>query len=519
LEDYTRRLKALETELLRRPELSYAYRQRVARLIVELTDGEPSDPDHLAQIEQLERELMVYADSRRRSGGNGAADSHAPAEGLVGESSQPRLATVADVMSWIDSQTAGRVTVIGGLGQHIAGRLAATRQPRHVDYRFVYPAPAGFNHLGSEDVSASHLRMFREGEFKTLLEWRKALDTAGGSESLVVQPYISQEVAETCIVMLEPDHGPARIAYWSEGLLASLTVANREAAMPATVVTAGSALFDGFRSLVERIVSSASAYHQHELVVKCADSDRLLAPDGYPKPTRKLFCRFDVPSRVAEEEADELEGVPVALVALHAPYRGHRGLWLQTRDRRNSRDGFGTLSLMSTRLYASDLLAGLNDGTRGEPISLSRDSGYSPTSADDATGLLYDRLARAYDERPDGAVKFPVPLAAFRRAARRECYSTLGLDIGEGRLVHHPLQDGDDVVYLRTPPIMVELFSVRLSWEHDGLHQIEERRPFAELVPVRWPNDIDDLPDDRLNGFLRKNRREQFFRGIIDGLT
>jgi hypothetical protein len=182
--------------------------------------------------------------------------------------------------------------------------------------------------------------------------------------------------------------------------------------------------------------------------------------------------------------------VPVAVIAVCAPTAHGPAVLLKRRTEWNSREDFGTLSLVSERVLEEDFPEIISD-------SLSDND-------DRALDELWLRIGSPRD--------FEVPEQVFRRAAQRELFMSCGLDISGDRLELHGTclldREGEDTF------LGFYVYTVQLarSAAFDELTHAMAWNSDLELVPVSRLYDAANRP--RLNRLLRRRDswlREQVF--------
>jgi hypothetical protein len=107
---------------------------------------------------------------------------------------------------------------------------------------------------------------------------------------------------------------------------------------------------------------------------------------------------------------------PVAVVALYAESARGPGLLLKHRTNSNSRNDFGTLSLLSERVMEEDLALAVSHGV----------------PAGTAEGDVLDHWWKTLDK----PTRIEVPLEAFVAAGQREVFAAAGLDIASDRFAY-----------------------------------------------------------------------------------
>ena len=239
--------------------------------------------------------------------------------------------------------------------------------------------------------------------------------------------------------------------------------------------------------------------HQSEVI---KSHIRKLASAAKPLVSRALLCELD-PSHPSGPEGDEFvplisalnrydsprpagAATPVSVVVMLAPTAHGQAVLLKRRTRWNSREDFGTLSLVSERLLEEDFSEAL-----APPLS---------TSDEKALDELWLRMGRP---RP-----FAIPEEVFRHAAQRELFMSCGLDIASNRMVLQGTclldREGTDE-YIGFYVYTVEL---QRSSSRDEVGHALAWNPDLELVPVSELYSAAYHP--RLNRLLR--RRDNWLR-------
>lgn len=478
--------------------------EELEHLKVALLTGQFSDSSAAAAAIQTLSELYIPSPGGWNPGQRRASDAGV------------RVASIAAIVDRAVQHKSGSLTIVGGLGQHFAGNLARSMADRDVHYRFVFPSSA-VEFMGGHSAEPAHLRMRREGEFKTLTEWQKGISLQDGSSAspsvpsgIAIDCYVSDSLDNSCFIHFSAPGEPDLVAYWPEGIAARL---NDDGECFAVVVDESSPAFRPVQHQVESILRDCRPYVQHEIVATATPFEPV-APPGYPgELTRKLVSRLGEPGSGAEND----DGLAVALGVLYAVGPQCR-IFLQHRTRANSRDSFDRRALVSTRLYASDLLSTFSNEDGESLVSLRPEPIEKIQTSTEATRLLYDRTHDHYGAMDPGRPKLPIPLEAFRRAIRRECYSSLGLELAVNRVVHIPLPDRLTTVRTSERTIYAEVFAVRLLGNEAEVDRMRIARPFADIRPYRWPDDVIALEDGEVAGFLAARRTSPEFRACVDSL-
>jgi hypothetical protein len=325
----------------------------------------------------------------------------------------------------------------------------------------------------------------RDGTVKHLIERKKQ---SGG-----IRVLISRDLPQACAVHNRPD-GTTRVYWWTEPSVfegSSLPWSTVVVSAAGTCPVVGNQI----ASYVGAVVQTSEEYVVRDVL---ADIDEA-AIDASGERTNVRFRGFFADVQPQDQAG---HGMPVVLILLHGTVGMDRKFFLQRRTELNSTDSFDMLSLVSGRLVEQDLLDSL-------PGKMVVNPNQSP---DDAAGRI--GKAMAGDPR--------IPLEAFRRAALRECYASLGLHVAPERLRHHSLPPQLMEVY-KSPPIFPQLFDLELirSWDdgstEDELARIRERRPHVGVESFTWP-EILKLDTTRLNGFLRR-ARDDYLDDLIKQLA
>jgi hypothetical protein len=180
--------------------------------------------------------------------------------------------------------------------------------------------------------------------------------------------------------------------------------------------------------------------------------------------------------------------LPVAVVAVCTRTPQGPAVLLKYRSEQNSRDDFGTLSLISERVLAEDfssLMTGPLDPDHGRALD--------------------DLWLRAGQPTP-----FEVPESAFRSAAQRELFLTCGLDIREDRLDLR----GSCLLDREGEDIFLGFLVFRLDIDRSPVDELSHARrwnPDLDIVPLSRLYDNDMEP--RLNRLLR--RRKNWLRSTV----
>jgi hypothetical protein len=188
-----------------------------------------------------------------------------------------------------------------------------------------------------------------------------------------------------------------------------------------------------------------------------------------------VISRISPYGRLAEGDVE-----PIAVVAVRANTAVGPCVLLKERTPRNSRDDFGTLSLISERILVEDL-------------------------SELVRGPLHPNQDRALDElwiRAGQPKKFEIPERTFRKAAQRELFLTCGLDVHEDRL----RLTGDCILEREDQHTFLGFFVYRLdlirSSSNDELKAAQAWNSDLTLVSIRDLYGRQYRP--RLNRLLRR---------------
>lgn len=410
--------------------------------------------------------------------------------------------------TWIDQPCDGQVTVVGGHDYDLARCLTQSLNKSGVA-RYLFPSTRVLSN-GQNDAYAPALRMIRETELAVLTGWARTVrdHLDGSDQTLQLRTFISEDIGGFTLVAFEHSNRtgswiailPERVG--PRGALdRSLTIG---AAFPEN-----SPSFETLKVFMEGLVRRADSYLVYDVFAKTCAAPSVVTTEDYPDPSRKLYQRLDSQPSDWSQDLAEPEGIPVSLVMLYRTWFGSRALLLHRRGPEKT-DAVGQLSLVSNTVNVMDVLAGFAD-----QVKLRDSLGLFPKQEGLASEILHDRLVERYPDRPRSMRKFPIPLAAFRRAASRECLSTLGLVVPPEAFTHHELAVSQTAVTTKSPPVLVEVFSARINAE--DFTSIGRERPHAS-VEFCTMSQIEDA-DRELNGFLDKSLKEGFLHELLDGLS
>jgi hypothetical protein len=226
----------------------------------------------------------------------------------------------------------------------------------------------------------------------------------------------------------------------------------------------------------------------------------LLVTQATPMLPRELLCRLDAGGEELKITGNEFRPIitqlhisgrlrpsnvvePVAIVVVCASTARGPIVLLKRRSERNSRDDFGTLSLISERVMEEDLI----------------DLIAGPFDVDES---------RALDElwlRAGKPAEFEIPESAFRSAAQRELFLRCGLDVSGDRLDLRGTclldREGEGGTYLGFFVFRIEL--IRAAGP--GVDELEHARSWNPDLEAILLNELYLPPTHaRLNRLLRR---------------